>query len=238
MTLKQYQKHYVTERGFRNFQWVLDGVLARSSQPNYRETDGEHEFGFLQADYLKQKKITCVISSNEYGIPEHSKKLLATHGISYYHFKLEDHHPLPPEELVAAAEIIEGNRKRGATLVYCGFGQGRTGTIVAAWAVLKHMNLSPAALSGFCNYPNLKSEFGVEYQAQVDNIRAAANLPEDLSNLLPDLPLFGMSPAASSGGFFGGGGGSGPSGLGLPDDMSEPAFKFANFSNDEDDPIF
>ena len=66
MTLKQYKKHFVTERGFRNFQWVLDGVLARSSQPNYRETDGEHEFGFLQADYLKQKKITCVISSNEY----------------------------------------------------------------------------------------------------------------------------------------------------------------------------
>ena len=237
MTLKQYKKHFVTERGFRNFQWVLDGVLARSSQPNYQEIDGKHDFGFLQADFLKQKKITCVISSNEFGIPEHSKKLLATHGISYSHYKLEDRRALKPEQLVAAAEIIEGNRKRGATLVYCGFGQGRTGTIVAAWAVLKHKNLSPAALSGFCNYTNLRSEFGVEEQNQVNAIRAAANLQEDLTNLQQDL-----GTAASSGGFFGGGGGGGPSGLGLPDDMSEPAFKFANFSFDDDDddtpPIF
>ncbi|ABC31414.1 predicted protein-tyrosine phosphatase [Hahella chejuensis KCTC 2396] len=229
--------------GFKNFQWVLPGVLVRSSQPNYAGHDQPHTLSFVQVDFLKKKGVTCIISSNEYALEEHSKTLLKTYGISYYHFKIADFKAATPAQLINAAEIIEANKKKGATLVHCGFGEGRTGTIVAGWAMTKHMKTQAGAdINTMCSASSLRTNFGVETPDQVESIRAAAKLPSSYPETIP-LPL-GLSSAASFGGAMGSGpsfigpkgsGFSGPSGLGMPDDASTPGFFFANFSSGNSD---
>ena len=227
--LNTYQSNFITDRGFRNFQWVLPGVLARSAQPNYTGKDQPHEISFLQVDFLKKKGITCVISSNEYGLPDHSKTLLATYGIAYVHFGIDDFQAASPYQLMNAADIIEANRKRGATLVHCGFGEGRTGTIVAAWAMLKHMPAQAGVnINTMCTRSILKANFGVETEGQVANIRAAANLPATAPATLAYPPGLGFPSSGSSGKSF-----SGP--MGLPDAASFPLISFSSFKSDDID---
>ncbi|MBU6952279.1 protein-tyrosine phosphatase family protein [Hahella sp. HN01] len=243
--LNNYQSiGHTAQFGFRNFQWVLPGVLVRSSQPNYAGHDQPHTLSFVQVDFLKKKGITCIISSNEYALEEHSKTLLKTYGISYYHFKIADFKAATPAQLLKAAEIIEANRKRGATLVHCGYGEGRTGTIVAGWAMTKHMKTQTGAdINAMCNSLSLKGNFGVETADQVESIRAAAKLP---SNSATTPLTLGLGSGASFGALMGsapsftgpngsGVGFSGPSGLGMPDDASMPGFFYANFSSGNSD---
>lgn len=231
--LNTYQSHLTTDRGFRNFQWVLPGVLARSAQPNYSGKDEPHDISFLQADFLKKKGISCVISSNQYELPDHSKTLLVTYGIAYYHFRIEDYHAASPQQLKTAADIIETNRKRGATLVHCGYGKGRTGTIVAAWAMLKHMPAQAGAnINVMCTLAGLKTNFGVETKDQLINIRAAANLPVTPQATLPYPPGLGFSTATSGAGSsahsF-----SGPGGIGMPNATSFPPINFSSIKTDD-----
>ncbi|MDN3637379.1 protein-tyrosine phosphatase family protein [Simiduia curdlanivorans] len=226
--LNTYQSHLTTDRGFRNFQWVLPGVLARSAQPNYSGKDESHDISFLQADFLKKKGISCVISSNQYELPDHSKTLLATYGIAYYHFRIEDYHAASPQQLKTAADIIEANRRRGATLVHCGFGEGRTGTIVAAWAMMKHMPTQAGVnINTMCTPSSLKDNFGVETPHQTANIRAAANLPAT-----PYPPGLGFQAVASASGgsaqSF-----SGPGGIGMPNAASVPSINFSSIKTDD-----
>ena len=229
--LNQYKSHATTERGIRNFQWVLPGVLARSAQPDYQSGDRQHEINFLKADFLKQKGITCVISSNKYALPAHSKTLLNTHGIAYYHFCIEDFKPASPEQLRRVADIVEANRKRGAALIYCGFGEGRTGTMVAGWAMVAHFPKQAGAnLATLGTRSNLRANFGVETEDQANNVRRAANLTVELPGALPLPPGLGFGTAAPAPA----GSGTpvnGPSGMGLPDDAAMPQFNFANFSS-------
>lgn len=230
--LNEYQRHFVTESGFRNFQWVLNGVLARSAQPNYTGSDKEHEISYPQADFLKKKGITCLISSNQYALPKHSKTLLNTHGIAYYHFEVEDYKSATPEQLRRVAEIVEFNRKKGAALIHCGFGEGRTGTMVAGWAMVAHMpNQAGANLDVLCSRANLKDNFGVETEDQARSIRRAARLVDNLPATLPFPPGLGLSgpgqpapqPSGGSAPPF-----AGPSGIGMPDDLSMPSISFAS----------
>ncbi|WP_020406232.1 hypothetical protein [Hahella ganghwensis] len=222
--LNKYQSNNTIQLGFKNFQWVLPGTLARSSQPNYRGHDQPQELSFLQVDFLKRKGITCIISSNEYPMVEHSKTLLKTYGISYYHFKIGDFRAASPEQLLIAADIIETNRKKGAALVYCGFGQGRTGTVVAGWAMTKHMPKQAGVdINAMCNQTVLGDNFGVERPGQVEAIRAAAKLPQ--AQVAPgNLPL--LSGQGSGMSFPGG-----LSGISLPDDASVSSHFFPNFGS-------
>lgn len=229
--LNTYQSNSTTDRGFRNFQWVLPGVLARSAQPNYKGKDAPHEIGFLQADFLKKKGITCVISSNEYELPDHSKKLLGSHGIAYFHFRIKDYTAASDKELMTVADIIEANRKRGATLVHCGFGEGRTGTMVAAWAMLKHMPTQAGVnINTMCTRAILKANFGVETDEQLANIRAAAKLPATAPTTLafpPGLGFANFSPTSGgSGKSF-----SGP--RGLPSAASFPPLSFSSVKSND-----
>lgn len=179
--LNDYVRNPSTLFGFTNFQWVLPGAVARSSQPNYTNQDRPHEITFPQIDYLKRQGIRCIISSNEYGLSDRVKSNLSTYGISYYHFKVKDFQPASPEQLRTAADIIESHRRQNmATLVYCGYGQGRTGTIVSAWAVMKYLaKRNDVDLDALCVRDRLKQYFGLETQPQAMSIRAAKGLPQD-----------------------------------------------------------
>ena len=123
---------------FSNWSWIdEDKGLARSSAPNYRElaqhSDTTQRVDKLAATYLQLKQINAVISLNEHRLHEDQLQLLRGHGVGHYlHVVVIDFQPPPKEKLLEAFEFMKNKR----WLVWCGFGQGRTGTMVTAWEIL------------------------------------------------------------------------------------------------------
>ena len=176
--LNRYDPKAKRQLAFARFQWVLGGTLARSAQPNYvGPKDADHTVRPFDVTFLQLNKIVCVISANSCDMNPKGRALLKAAGIDFYHAKVTDHAAPTPEQLQEVANRIEGYRTRkdnpGATLVYCGYGQGRTGTYVAGWAMLKHME-NRLDKKGMCTLSFLWSQFGVEKQAQVQVIKAVA----------------------------------------------------------------
>lgn len=147
----------------QNFQSVLFGKVYRSAAPNYSGDQiqklSEAQFNFLDSQGFKQ-----ILSVNEY--PMQNWMLLLKRHIKYSWLPVHDFHAMPLARLREAVNLINSG---GKTLVYCGFGQGRTGTVIAAWAatyLLGHdheyfKDFTWAELSTFLN-----SNFGVETPKQ------------------------------------------------------------------------
>ena len=121
---------------FYNWVWVEDGKLARSSAPYYNENEGDKS-QFMDDDaveYLKKEGVTSVISLNHHELTDAEQKLLKQNDIEYVFLQVEDMHSPSKEQLEKGAAAIANSK--GAALVYCGYGQGRTGTQIAAWQIL------------------------------------------------------------------------------------------------------
>ena len=147
-------------------------MLARSSQPGYPAGDSGHTLREWDVGFLRANKIVCFISANERNMDADSKARLAKAGIEFHDCKVKDYTATTVRQLTDAAALIEACRTRdinpGATLLYCGHGQGRTGTFVAAWALKKFLAGDPA-VSGANTFnlaSFLKPNFGVERDAQ------------------------------------------------------------------------
>ena len=175
--LKSYDKKAKKQFSFDRFQWVLPGTLARSSAPGYRGGDREHTVKPFDVGFLRGNQIVCVISANEYELDKKGRESLARVGIEFHHFGLADFGAPTPKRLREIADLIEACRNRsknpGATLIYCGFGQGRTGTYVAGWAMLNRLANRPDK-NTMCSLSFLKMHFGVEEPAQAQAIKAVA----------------------------------------------------------------
>lgn len=121
---------------FRNWVWVKQGKLARSSAPYYREVgtpyDKSQRVCPIVVDYLNQNKINMVVSLNYYKLLKDQEALLKNSGIDYHHLKVEDFQPPTKIGLIEA----EYKMRNKISLVWCGWGQGRTGTMVTAWQIL------------------------------------------------------------------------------------------------------
>lgn len=190
---------------FGNFQWVLEGTLARSAQPGYvAPLDADHKLEPIDVRLLQDNKIVCVISANNCAMSDKGKELLKAAGIDFYNFKVEDGHAPKVQQLKEAADLIEEhcNRKQnyGATLVYCGYGQGRTGTFVAAWALMKHIAGRPGVnVDELCTRTFLRDAFGVEQSGQDLAIKAAVKGRRLSQVSMPPPPIVpGSSGAGSS----------------------------------------
>ena len=115
----------------QRFQWVSPNQVARSSQPGYTGHDGPHKFQANDIQLLSVKGIQNIISANSLPLHAIHRTSLTNAGINYYHCPVEDFHPATFAQLINVAGIINS----GPTLVYCGYGQGRTGTYIAGWAI-------------------------------------------------------------------------------------------------------
>lgn len=149
---------------FARFQWVVLGAVARSAQPYYRAHDEPHNIYAPDIAFLASHRISCVISANTYAVSDESRTLLETAQIRYEHLPVPDFGAPLLESLKRAADLIEGYPP---TLVFCGYGQGRTGTYVAAWARLRW------GLDRF-DLEYLRREFGVETAAQAESLAQLA----------------------------------------------------------------
>ncbi|THC87932.1 hypothetical protein EYZ11_012623 [Aspergillus tanneri] len=107
-------------------------VLARSSAPSYIDElgkDGTQELSIRQADFLKENGFDNIISLNSERLSQAEENLLKERGIGYTHLPVKDFHPPTLDDLRTG--VAEYNNHR-ATLVWCGFGHGRTGTMISA----------------------------------------------------------------------------------------------------------
>jgi protein-tyrosine phosphatase len=117
---------------FSNWVWVERNKLARSSAPYYSNDDKDQIITESVADYLASKLINLVVSLNHHRLcPDHVNKLIHR-GILYHHIPVPDYHAPSKDELIDAATRMENK----ISLVWCGYGQGRTGTMVTAWEIL------------------------------------------------------------------------------------------------------
>lgn len=123
---------------FRRFRWVVPGRLARSSAPNYTDNDGSQRMSDDAIQYLVDHGITNVISMNGIRLPNDVIEKLRTRGITYLHLPVVDYTAPTIDQL---RQAYASYRSAQTTLVYCGYGNGRTGTVIAAFKLFENPRL-------------------------------------------------------------------------------------------------
>jgi protein-tyrosine phosphatase len=119
--------------GFHRFEWVTAHMpsgdrLARSSAPHYSSQDSDQSLTDDSIKFLKDNKIEHVISLNSRANDATITKKLKDNNIAYTPLPVDDFHAPTPTDFDTGNK---GYRKhRAGTLVWCGYGWGRTGTMI------------------------------------------------------------------------------------------------------------
>lgn len=111
-----------TERPY-NFGW-FNGQIAASGRPVSRS----------QLEYVASQGINAIVSLTEDPIPA---ELLEGLGLEYHHVPVRNHAMPDAETLERAVRLLENLTSSGKrVLVHCAAGQGRTGTVLAAYLMV------------------------------------------------------------------------------------------------------
>ncbi|TWU78370.1 proteasome core particle subunit beta 3 [Metarhizium rileyi] len=104
--------------------------LYRSSAPYYDLEDSDQRITDETIRCLRQLGITHVISLNAEADNQGIRQALQDQGIAYTALATPDFHPPSVNQLQEGWDAFRGHRQ--STLVWCGFGHGRTGTMITA----------------------------------------------------------------------------------------------------------
>ncbi|KAJ7227189.1 protein-tyrosine phosphatase-like protein [Mycena pura] len=118
--------------------------LFRASAPNYQGADNTQSLTQEAVNQLVQHGINRVISLNEYRYTESERQLLDNAGIAYLHLPVVDF-TAPTLEQIRRAIMMYSKKPNANVLVHCGFGHGRTGTLITAIQLYEtngHLNLN------------------------------------------------------------------------------------------------
>ncbi|RHZ80714.1 hypothetical protein Glove_132g52 [Diversispora epigaea] len=138
---------------FQRFVWVIPNRLARSSAPHYTGNDESQNMDDAAIEYLVNQGINNVISLNHFPLTDGG---LQRRSIKYLHLPVADFTAPTIYQLRQAYESYLPAQR--TTLVYCRYGQGRTGTVISAFMLLSGNQLTH----------NDYLELGVERQEQID----------------------------------------------------------------------
>jgi len=124
----QFGLHKLKNKVFRRFEWVIPGRLARSSAPYYDGEDSDEAINETSVEFLNNHKIKNIISLNSVELSPRQKGRLRAAGISYLHIKAVECAAVTQEQF---NQIWKAYDKGGVTIVYCGYGDGRTGMAIS-----------------------------------------------------------------------------------------------------------
>lgn len=123
----------MSEPPFKRFEWVTPGELARSSAPHYVDNDKDQNMDEASIEFLVHNGLRNIISLNSVKLTAPVVKKLEQKGISYFHSPIPDFKAPTLAQLGEIHKNFEEKKKsHKPSLVYCGYGHGRTGTIVSA----------------------------------------------------------------------------------------------------------
>lgn len=127
----------------RGFYWLIEGALAGCSRPGHRHGAATSSIeAALDEDlgWLKGRGIEAVLSLTETPL---TPGALERHDLAGLHLPVDDLTAPTPAQLGAALTFIDWHRALGQRVaVHCLVGQGRTGTVLAAYLIRD--GLSPA----------------------------------------------------------------------------------------------
>lgn len=134
----------------RNFYWLDEGALAGSARPggetvrHQAAPGGEPYAGALDDDllWLKAQGIGAILSLTETPLPAAA---VQRHDLVTLHLPIDDQTAPTQSELQAALDFIDQQRIDGrAVLVHCRVGEGRTGSILAAYLIRQGVTVESA----------------------------------------------------------------------------------------------
>lgn len=121
----------------RGFYWLIDGALGGCSRPGVLnpERHGSSSPEVLENDltWLRAQGIEAVLTLTETPL---TADVLSRHAFTVLHLPITDLQAPTPGEIRRALEFIDQQRARERrVVVHCLVGQGRTGTILAAYLI-------------------------------------------------------------------------------------------------------
>ncbi|KAG0639006.1 hypothetical protein HOY80DRAFT_1137082 [Tuber brumale] len=131
--------HRIKHPVFRRFEWVVPGRLARSSAPYFDGDDSDESINQTSIEFLHHHQIKNIISLNSVELSPREKGRLRAANISYSHIRAVECAAVTQEQF---DQIWNAYHKAGTTLVYCGYGDGRTGMAISAIQLFEGRTLS------------------------------------------------------------------------------------------------
>ncbi|PHH71300.1 hypothetical protein CDD82_6597 [Ophiocordyceps australis] len=142
--------------GFHRFQQVTEHLpasdrLFRSSAPYYQHHDGDQRVTDDSINFLRSKGIDLVISLNQQANNPEIVQKFKSADIAYVALPVEDFHAPTVQNLkdgYAAFRDHASKAHGSGTLVWCGYGHGRTGAMISALQVGRQSEMkSPRPLT-------------------------------------------------------------------------------------------